>query len=83
MLSTRIGGDTGTNNRIYHSHDDIEEYPECHRSGSIEESISYQQPITNTGGSVLASLLKLESQRRLTMLTKKNTVKRKKVTKGN
>ncbi|KAG1563282.1 hypothetical protein G6F49_000160 [Rhizopus delemar] len=81
MLSTRIGGDTGTSNRIYHRHDDIEEYPECHRSGSIEESASYQQPITNTGGSVLASLLKLENQRRLAMLTKKNPVKRKKSSK--
>lgn len=79
MLSTRIEDDVEPPSHNYHTHT-IDEDSIYLRNGSIEDGRSPSSPTAATG-SVLASLMKLESQRKQAILTKQKSVKRKKVNK--
>ncbi|CAO3696850.1 unnamed protein product [Rhizopus microsporus] len=80
MLSTRIEDNVEPPSHNHHTHT-IDEDSIYLRNGSIEDGRSPSSPTVGTG-SVLASLMKLESQRRQAILTKQKNVKRKKSKKG-
>lgn len=86
MLSTSTRRPSSNTHRPSTTIDECNEFD----LGSLERQQSHQSPIpasaTNTinppaGGSVLASLMKLESQRRQPSIKRKKTIKRKKVNK--
>ncbi|KAL9538711.1 hypothetical protein MBANPS3_010733 [Mucor bainieri] len=87
MISTRYPSASGSNAATTHSMDQhtIHEAPESHHTGDLEmQSIhspapasSYNNATTTGGGSVLASLMKLEAQARRPTVKRRKTIKRK------
>lgn len=88
MISTRYPSASGsTAATTTPSHHTIHEAPESHHTGDLEmQSVhspapasSYNNATTAGGGSVLASLMKLEAQARRPTVKRRKTIKRKKV----
>jgi hypothetical protein len=80
MISTRY---PSSSNEHHHHNNTIDEAGE-HTHNEDIHSLEMQSPIANNlnngGGSVLGSLMKLESQRRPATVKRQKTIKRKKVT---
>jgi hypothetical protein len=90
MLSTKRPS-TGSHNQTHQTHHNTIEETAENDFGSIERqqtNHTHQSPTFSNnsnslgGGSVLASLMKLESQRRQPSVKRRKTIKRKKVNKG-